>query len=72
MVPLQTLRMLVLGRVFGTGTATPKTDAPKTEGAAQTDINVLTKGGQILREKTANELIQITDPSNKIGKYCTE
>ena len=69
MVPLQTLRMLVLGRVFGTGTATPKTDAPKTE---ETEINVLTKGGQILREKTANELIQITDPSNKIGKYCTE
>ena len=52
--------------VFGTNKATPKVDE---EGHAEhAGIEILAKSGQILREKFASELIQETDPSNKIGK----
>ena len=54
MVPL---RMLVFGA----------DDEGQTEDHA--NIDILTKNGQIMREKYANELMDIADPSNKIGEF---
>ena len=59
MVPL---RMLV----FGAGTSADKSNVEGHEEYA--GIEFLTKNGQIMREKCANELILEADPDSKIGK----